>query len=168
LFERAYSTLNLLTPMLVDEGIEIVPYSILDPEEKKALRHFFRQTIFPTLTPLGYDPGRPFPHISSLSVNLAILVKDQLKTSRFARLKIPDSLPQLVALNPGQDQLRHRSRESKHRFVWLEEVVLSNLADLFPGMHVIEAYPFRITRDAEIEIQEMESDDLLSTIEEAV
>ncbi len=168
LFERAYSTLNVLTVMLADEGIEIVPYSKLSPDEKKSLRHFFRQTIFPTLTPLGYDPGRPFPHISSLSVNLAILVKDQLKTSRFARLKIPDSLPQLVALEQEQNQPKRRSREIRHRFVWLEEVVLANLADLFPGMDVIEAYPFRITRDAEIEIQEMESDDLLSTIEEAV
>lgn len=167
LIERACTRFKQLLPNLAAEGIEITGYSALEPTEKESLLKFFRETIFPTLTPLGYDPGRPFPHISSLSINLAILVKDQLKIPRFARLKIPDSLPQLVPVesqNSPAEDLKNRPR----RFVWLEEVVLANLGDLFPGMSVIEAYPFRITRDAEIEIQEMESDDLLATIEEAV
>ncbi len=121
---------------------------------------YFRQVVFPVLTPLAFDPGRPFPHISNLSLNLAVAVRDGKGVERFARVKVPDTLPQLVPVE--------RPTGSRPVLVWLEQVIIGNLQMLFPGLEIMEAYPFRVTRDAEVEIQELESDDLLETIEEAV
>jgi polyphosphate kinase len=111
------------------------------------------------LTPLAFDPGRPFPHISNLSLNLAVVIRDG-NGEHFARVKIPDTLPQLVRIPPDE--------RSGDCFVWLEDVIEANLAELFPGLEIVDAYPFHVTRDAEFAVQEIESDDLLETIEEAV
>lgn len=152
---------NELLPALAAERIQIVQYSDLAEADKLTLDGFFKYAVFPILTPLGYDPGRPFPHISSLSVNLAVMLEDRKGIRRFARVKIPDRIDHLVSL-PGGDA------SQPLRLVWLEQIVIANLASLFPGTKIVDAYPFRITRDAEVEIQELESDDLLETIEEAV
>lgn len=166
--DQAYSCWNHeLLPNLKQAGIEIVDYASVDPLERAEMDRFFRDTVFPVLTPLGHDPGRPFPHISTLSLNLAILVRDRHKVTHFARVKVPDSLPQIVPVPPVKGHVKP-GEPITQRFVWLEQIILSNSNDLFAGMDVVEAYPFRITRDAEIEIQELESDDLLETIEEAV
>lgn len=116
------------------------------------------------LTPLAFDPGRPFPHISNLSLNLAVAVRDAKGVERFARVKVPDTLPQLMPVN----LVEKGTTTSRVVLVWLEQIIAENLEALFPGLEIIEAYPFRVTRDAEVEIQELESDDLLETIEEAV
>jgi polyphosphate kinase len=118
--------------------------------------------VFLVLAPLAFDPGRPFPHISNLSLNLAVVVQDARGEERFARVKIPDTLPQLVPV-PAPE-----GGDRSLRFVWLEQLIIANLQALFPGLEIKEAHPFHVTRDAETSIQELESDDLLETIEEAV
>jgi len=156
LAEAAYACLgNGLKPALGEAGIRILDYADLDDASRGALDDYFQRTVFPVLTPLAFDPGRPFPHISNLSLNLAVVIRDQQGVERFARVKIPNTLPQLVTVAPSQ-------------FVWLEQLIAANLQALFPGLEVVEAHPFHVTRDAEVAIQEVESDDLLETIEEAV
>ncbi len=145
-----------LRPELAETGIRIVDYTGLAERPKAALDSYFQTTVFPVLTPLAFDPGRPFPHISNLSLNLAVVVRDVDGAERFARVKIPNTLPQLVATG------------EPHQFVWLEQLIAANLQALFPGLDVLDAHPFHVTRDAEVAIQELESDDLLETIEEAV
>ena len=127
---------------------------------------------FPTLTPLAFDPGRPFPHISNLSLNLAILIRDLQGVEHFARVKVPDSLPQLVPLQSAAKESKPKSKSSKpakpQYFVWLEQLIVSNLHSLFPGMEVLEAHPFHVTRDADTAIQQLEAGDLLESVEEGV
>jgi len=110
------------------------------------------------LTPLAFDPGRPFPHISNLSLNLAVLIRDREGQERFARVKVPGTLPRLVPVDAGAGRT----------FVWLEDVVAAHLDALFPGMQVLESHPFRVVRNADFEIQELEAADLLETVEEGV
>jgi len=157
---EAYETWRELQNALAQAGIEIRDASQLTVKERGAMETYFRQVVYPVLTPLAFDPGRPFPHISNLSLNLAVAVRDTQGVERFARVKIPDTLPQLVPLEPAQGE--------RVAVIWLEQLIVENLQALFPGLEILEAYPFRVTRDAEVEIQELESDDLLETIEEAV
>ncbi|HEY4365510.1 MAG TPA: polyphosphate kinase 1 [Bryobacteraceae bacterium] len=156
LSNEAYSCLrHHLRPALDQAGIRLVDYADLEATARESLTNYFHRTVFPVLTPLAFDPARPFPHISNLSLNLGILVRDKQGEERFARVKIPNTLPQLVLAAPNT-------------FVWLEQLIAANLQALFPGLEVLEAHPFHVTRDAEVAIQELESDDLLETIEEAV
>jgi polyphosphate kinase len=130
---------------------------------------YFLHNVFPVLTPLAFDPGRPFPHISSGSLNLAVVVGDSQGTENFARVKVPDSLPRLVPVVSSSRQAKtSKLSKSERSFVWLEQLITANLHLLFPGMEIVEAYPFRVTRDAEVAIQELESDDLLESVEEAM
>lgn len=153
-----------LMPALDEAGIFILDYSDLSAEQRDDMRQYFLQKIFPVLTPMAFDPGHPFPHISNLSLNFAVSVRKTSKDVRFARLKIPDSLPQLIPVaRPGSAQ----NRPGK-QYIWIDDVIQSNLDALFPGMTIIEAHPFHITRDAEVEIQEWEASDLLETTEEGV
>ena len=112
------------------------------------------------LTPLAFDPSRPFPHISNLSLNLAVLIRDpDTQKTNFARVKVPAILPRLVPLKPlAPDELL---TPTEQKFVWVEEVIAANLDRLFPGMEIVAAYPFRVTRNTDMEIQEEEADDLL-------
>jgi polyphosphate kinase len=152
-----------LVPGLARHDIQIVDYTSLSERERRAVDAYYQDTIFPVLTPLAFDPGRPFPHISNLSLNLAIVLSGGAERPHFARLKVPQQLPQLVEV-PGA---KNRSRPVM-KCVWIEQVIAANLESLFPGMQVIEAHPFHVTRDAEVAIKELESDDLLETVEEAV
>jgi polyphosphate kinase len=160
---------NILLPTLDREGIRICDISTLTPEERAAMDSYFLLHVFPVLTPLAFDPGRPFPHISSGSLNLAVVVGDNQGIENFARVKVPDSLPRLipVILNPGRAKTS-KSLKTERTFVWLEQLIIANLHLLFPGMEIVEAYAFRVTRDAEVAIQELESDDLLESVEEAM
>jgi polyphosphate kinase len=155
-----------LMPALNDAGIHILEYKDLDERQRTAANRFFDETVFPVLTPLALDQSRPFPHISNLSLNLAIQILDKEGHQRFARLKIPDSLPQLVPVN--RIKRKHKHAPKLLELVWLEEIVAANLGSLFPGMKVVEAHPFHVTRDADIAIKELEAEDLLETIEEGV
>jgi polyphosphate kinase len=160
LMADAYDTWRDIAAALEGAGIELRDYSQLTKHERSAMEAYFREVVYPVLTPLAFDPGRPFPHISNLSLNLAVAVRDAKGVERFARVKVPDTLPQLVPVD--------RASGGRPVLIWLEQLVIENLQMLFPGLDIIEAYPFRVTRDAEVEIQELESDDLLETIEEAV
>jgi polyphosphate kinase len=160
---------DTLLPALEQEGIRISDISSLAPEERFTMDSYFLRDVFPVLTPLAFDPGRPFPHISSRSLNLAVVVGESQGTEYFARVKVPDSLPRLVPVISNSRQAKNsKSSKSERTFVWLEQLIAANLQLLFPGMEIVEAYPFRVTRDAEVAIQELESDDLLESVEEAM
>ena len=137
-------------------------------------RHNRRElrSIFPTLcsrsTPLAFDPGRPFPHISNLSLNLAVLIRDAEGEEHFARIKVPITLPQLIAVDGPARRMKSDNSAKQQTFVWLEDLIASNLNTLFPGMKILEAHPFHVTRDAEIAIQELEAGDLLENTEEGL
>jgi len=155
-----------LLPVLDKCGISIVDYLSLTEREREAVDAYYEKTIFPVLTPLAFDPGRPFPHISNLSVNLAVLLSEGNGEDHFARVKVPDSLPQLVAVSAATGQ--RKTPPAPQKFVWIEQVIGANLQPLFPGWKIIESHAFHVTRDAEVAIKELESDDLLETVEEAV
>jgi polyphosphate kinase len=157
---------GVIRPALAQAGILILDYHELNDAQRAEAKHYFEESVFPVLTPLAFDPGRPFPHISNLSLNLAILIRDAAGEEHFARVKIPATLPQLVRLK--SPQTRDDSSFEQYSFVWLEQVIVANLTTLFPGMEVLEAHPFRVTRNADMVIQELEADDLLETIEESV
>ncbi|MGA2984749.1 MAG: polyphosphate kinase 1 [Terriglobia bacterium] len=156
-------------PGLEQEGISVVDWPSLDGEERAALDAYFQEHVFPVLTPLAFDPGRPFPHISNRSLNLAVVVRDPKGEEHFARVKVPNTLPQLVPVKAASENPPASLLGAKvFKFVWLEQLIAANLRPLFPGMEIVESYPFRVTRDAEVAVQELESDDLLETIEEAM
>ena len=157
-----------LTPELEEAGIQILGWHDLSDRQKQHMHRYFAETVFPVLTPLAFDPGRPFPHISNLSLNLAVAIRDANKVEHFARIKVPDSLPQLVRVAALDSKRKFRRPGKRIALVWLEEVIAANLAALFPGMEVVESYPFHVTRDAEVAIKELEAEDLLETIEEGV
>jgi polyphosphate kinase len=158
-----------LVPALEREGIHILNYAELTEEQRSIANSYFQEAVFPTLTPLAFDPGRPFPHISNLSLNLAILLRAGEGEQHFARVKIPDTLPQLVPVNPvPKAKSRTKVVAKDQSFVWLEQLVTANLEALFPGMKILEAHPFHVTRDADSEIQDLEAGDLLESVEEGV
>ncbi|MGD0226465.1 MAG: polyphosphate kinase 1 [Terriglobia bacterium] len=158
-----------IQPGLEQQAISVVDASSLAADERATLDAYFREHIFPVLTPLAFDPGRPFPHISNLSLNLAVVVRDKKGDEHFARVKVPDTLPQLVPVKGALgDPPASPSAAKAFKFVWLEQLIATNLGLLFPGMDIVESSPFRVTRDAEVAVQELESDDLLETIEEAM
>ena len=170
LYESALRCLNKkILPQLDKAGIHLVDYyKLTEPQGKKA-DDYFREVIYPVLTPLALDPGHPFPHISNLSLNLAIVIRDKKGNEKFARLKVPDTLARLVPIKRSSGAARKDGTiPFHHYFVWLEQVIMANLALLFPGMEVVAAYPFRIIRDADIQIQELEADDLLETMEQSI
>jgi polyphosphate kinase len=165
--ERA--CLDLLLPQLDRAGIHIRNYAELNEAQKAHADNYFKQIVFPVLTPLAYDPGRPFPHISNMSLNLAVVICDPEDNERFARVKVPNTLPRLLPVPTPPEQDAGNGLSTRHySFVWLEQVITAHLDDLFPGMRTVEAHPFRVTRDAEVIIQELEAEDLLETIERGV
>ena len=157
-----------LLPALEAAGIQILDYPALSDAQLALVNTYFAESMFPVLTPLAFDPGRPFPFISNLSLNLAVLIRDAQGAEHFARVKVPDSLPPFISLRAKKKSLkRHRPQETEE-FVWIEQVIAANLSALFHGMEIIEAHAFHVTRDADIEIQELEAEDLLETIEESI
>jgi len=160
---------EVLEPGLREQGVEVLRYEELTAAERRELRAYFKTDISPILTPLAFDPWHPFPHISNLSLNLAVTVLDESETERFARLKVPASLPRLLPVLRGDDGpgagLRHDERT---RLVWMEDVVSANLDLLFPGLEVLHSFPFRVTRDADLDIEEDEAGDLLTAMTEVV
>ncbi|HEY3291139.1 MAG TPA: polyphosphate kinase 1, partial [Anaerolineae bacterium] len=147
-------------PLLCEAGVCVLNYDELDNKQRDQVYEYFHTVVFPVLTPLAFDPGHPFPHISNLSLNLAVMLRDEFDRERFARVKVPPSLPRLVQLSECGE-----TENCPHIFVWMDQVIAANITELFPGMTVQRTYTFRVTRDTDIEIQEDEADDLLSTIE---
>ncbi len=143
-----------LEPLMAKEGIHFTSYDELDEDDQAFLDQQFRERIYPVVTPLAVDPSHPFPYISNLSLNLAITVQHpETRLTRFARVKVPPILPRFMEMPDGE------------RFVPLEEVIAAHLEELFPGMEIVEHHPFRVTRNADIEIEEDRGDDLLVVME---
>src|SRR5258708_7597347 len=151
-----------LLPLLAAEHIHILDYEQLDTIQRIAMQTYFENEIFPVLTPLAVDAGHPFPHISNRSLNLAVMITDSLHGDRPARVKVPPTLPRLIPV-PQAD-----GHGGKRAFVWIEQVIAAHLSLLFPGFDVWESYPFRVLRDADIELREDDSSDLLESIEQSL
>ncbi len=146
--------LTQVVPELAAAGVVLSDWDSLDDDDRRFLVTEFEDRIFPVLTPLSVDPGHPFPYISSLSLNLAVLVRDpHTGERRFARVKVPATLPRFVVLPDGQ------------RFLPLEKVISAHLGQLFEGMEIVEHVPFRVTRNADLAVEEEEADDLLVAVE---
>lgn len=145
---------DAVVPGLADEGVRFSNWSSLDDDDRDWLVQEFEETVFPVLTPLAVDPAHPFPYISDLSLNLAVVVRDpEDGETRFARVKVPPILPRFVVMPDGE------------RFVPLEQVIAAHLDRLFPGLDVVEHHAFRVTRNADFEVEEDEADDLMLAIE---
>jgi polyphosphate kinase len=170
LYRTALQCLNKkILPKLDKAGIHLLDYGKLTESQAQRADDYFKEVIYPVLTPLALDPGHPFPHISNLSLNLAIVIRDKKGNEKFARLKVPDTLARLVPIKRSSGGVRKDGTIPYHHyFVWLEQVIMANLASLFPGLEVVAAYPFRIIRDADVEIQEIEADDLLETMQQSI
>ena len=146
-----------LLPKLGASGIEITSWEELEVQEKDYINKLFTNKIFPVLTPLAVDPSHPFPYISGLSLNLAVLVKKpDTKEELFARVKVPASLPRFI----------ETTEFGGTRFIALEQVIIANLHQLFPGMEIEDYYTFRLTRNADLELEEEESENLLESMEQ--
>jgi polyphosphate kinase len=154
-----------LVPALERAGIRFVDYSELNGRQRGIVDKYFSDVVFPVLTPLAFDPGRPFPHISNLSVNLAVVIRDEKGEERFARVKVPATLSQII---PVERRSRSKAAEKSQTFIWLEDLITAHLPALFPGMQILESHSFHVTRDADIEIQELEAGDLLETTEQGL
>jgi len=143
-----------LVPQLADQGVRFSDWSGLDDDDRAWLVHEFEERVLPVLTPLAVDPAHPFPYISNLSLNLAVVVRDPSEDeTRFARVKVPAILPRFIVMPDGE------------RFVPLEQVIAAHLDRLFPGLEVIEHHAFRVTRNADFEVEGDEADDLMLAIE---
>ena len=155
LAERQASLFNRdLIPALAESDIALVRAADVTKRELSQLHSVFRQQIFPVLTPLAVDPGHPFPYISHLSLNLAVMVRDpQRHQQRFARVKVPPVLPRFIALVEGR------------RYVPLEDVIALHMQALFPGMEVVAHHPFRVTRDGDLDDVDSDAEDLLAAIQ---
>lgn len=144
-----------LIPALAEQGVCIVSSAHLDDEDRRFLAAEFSARIFPVLTPLAVDPAHPFPYISHLSLNLAVMVRDPAEHEpRFARVKVPPLLQRFIALPDGR------------RFIPLEQVIELHLAELFPGMDIVSHHPFRVTRDADLDLVDEDAGDLLAAIQD--
>ena len=148
---------NTLRPELHKHKVKLLDYKDIDKKHQRYLKTYFQEKLFPVLTPLAVDPAHPFPYISNLSLNLVVIVRDrETGEQNFARVKVPNVLPRFVKV----------PETNAHTFVTLEQVIAHNLEALFPGMEILNYYPFRITRDAELDIEEEEADDLISALQE--
>lgn len=157
---------TVLRKQMADQGIYLLDYGDLDTAQKNYLQHYFQEQIFPVLTPLAVDPGHPFPYISNLSLNLAVVVQDvKADQVHFARVKVPRVLPRFVIL--PERQVKSEVAQVCHwQGVPLEQVIAHNLESLFPGMVIQSHYVFRITRNADLAVEEDEADDLMLAIEQ--
>ena len=144
---------DTVLPALVKEGIDILRWDELSPDEREAMSRFFADRVFPVLTPLAVDPSHPFPYISGLSLNLAVVVRNPgTGGEHFARVKVPPLLPRFAHVAEG-------------RFVPLEDVIAVHLDQLFPGMDVVQHHTFRVTRNEDLEVEEDDAENLLAALE---
>lgn len=150
---------ELVRPALAEQGIVIVTWSDLDEAERDRLSTYFHEQVFPVLTPLAVDPAHPFPFVSGLSLNLAITVRQPDDgTQHFARIKVPDNVDRFVELRP-------RDEDTRVRFLPMEVLIAAFLGVLFPGLEIVEHHAFRITRNADMEVEEDRDEDLLQALE---
>ncbi|RCJ42221.1 RNA degradosome polyphosphate kinase [Nostoc minutum NIES-26] len=157
---------RVLQPLLANQGIHILDYINLSQKQRTYLDNYYEEQIFPVLTPLAVDPSHPFPYISNLSLNLAVVVKNpDTEEEFFARVKVPKVLPRFLPL-PPELGIQENEQPAHWTGVPLEQAIAHNLESLFPGMNIQEYHPFRITRNADLALEEDEADDLLLAIEQ--
>jgi polyphosphate kinase len=155
--------LNDVKPLLEQNGIRILEAHEMNDEQRAFAKAYYDSNVHAVLTPLAFDPGHPFPHISNLSLSLAVVIEEKGR-QRFARVKVPPSLPRLLPLNIcADDELK-----TQRCFVWLDQVIVDNIGALFPHKKIVGTYEFRVTRDADLEIAEDEADDLRVSIERSI
>ncbi len=156
-----------VAPALAEQKITIARWDQLDPAEQQRLHSFFRDQVFPVLTPLAVDPAHPFPYISGLSLNLAVVLRNPVtEKEHFARVKVPPLLPRFAAVDleePPEDQ--PSDEPARARFVPLEDIIAVHLDQLFPGMEVLEHHTFRVTRNEDLEVEEDDAENLLQALE---
>ncbi len=155
------TTMREIFAKMAEEGIRIMEVNQLDAEHREVIRQYYHNEIFPVLTPLAVDHVHPFPFISNLSLNLAVWLKRSNghgnQDTEFVRLKVPEALPRLIDV--GKVLRRYADDTSmKDTFLWMEDVISDNLDSLFPGMRVLEQYPFRVTRDADVDYEQEDED----------
>ena len=156
---HAKEFMESVRPALADEGIIVVTWAQLDDDERSRLSSYFHEQVFPVLTPLAVDPAHPFPFVSGLSLNLAVTVRQpEDGTQHFARVKVPDNVDRFVELGP-------REGGAAIRFLPMEELIAAFLSVLFPGLEIVEHHAFRITRNADFEVEEDRDEDLLQALE---
>ena len=161
--EHSHYVTEKLLPALADEHIVLLSWDRLTTTEQERLSRYYRQQVFPVLTPLAVDPAHPFPYISGNSLNLAVLVENPNSgKSHFARVKIPGNMPRLV---PVDDLTDEESREERFGFITMENLIIAHLESLFPGMIIKEARSFRVTRNEDIDVEEDDAENLLNAME---
>ncbi|MEA5572441.1 polyphosphate kinase 1 [Calothrix sp. UHCC 0171] len=157
---------KILRSQLASNRVYILDYIELNQNQRNYLDNYFQEQIFPVITPLAVDPSHPFPYISNLSLNLAVLVKNpETEEEFFARVKVPKVLPRFLPL-PPELGVQNNSKPAVWTGIPLEQAIAHNLESLFPGMNIQEYHTFRITRDADLALEEDEADDLLIAIEQ--
>ena len=161
--EHAHYTIDTILPELEKERIVLLTWDKLTSSEQERLSRYYRQQVFPVLTPLAVDPAHPFPYISGNSLNLAVLVENPNSgKSHFARVKIPGNLPRLV---PVDDMTDEESKDERYGFIAMEKLIAAHLESLFPGMIIKEARSFRVTRNEDIDVEEDDAENLLNAME---
>ena len=161
--EHSHYVTEKLLPALADEHIVLLSWDRLTTTEQERLSRYYRQQVFPVLTPLAVDPAHPFPYISGNSLNLAVLVENPTSgKTHFARVKIPGNMPRLV---PVDDLTDEESREERFGFITMENLIIAHLESLFPGMIIKEARSFRVTRNEDIDVEEDDAENLLNAME---
>ena len=161
--EHAHYVVDHILPDLAKENIKLLSWDKLTIAEQERLSKYFRQQVFPVLTPLAVDPAHPFPYISGNTINLAVLVENPASgKSHFARVKIPDNINRLV---PVDDMTEDEADEVRYGFITMENLIIAHLESLFPGMIIKEARSFRVTRNEDIEVEEDDAENLLNAIE---
>jgi polyphosphate kinase len=161
--EHARIVSEQILPSLAKEHIVLLSWDKLSTSEQERLSRYYRQQVFPVLTPLAVDPAHPFPYISGGSLNLAVLVENPSSgKSHFARVKIPDNLNRLL---PVDDLTDEESTEERYGFITMENLIISHLESLFPGMIIKEARSFRVTRNEDIDVEEDDAENLLNAME---
>jgi polyphosphate kinase len=165
LMDRHSATFADIEPLLAVENVHIVRWADLDQPERERLRTYFREQIFPVLTPLAVDPAHPFPYISGLSLNLAVVVRDpDSGPELFARIKVPANVPRFVSVNTAVRSGVDSGARGTF-FLPLEELIAAHLGQLFSGMQIIEHHVFRVTRNADVEVDDDRDEDLLQALE---
>lgn len=161
--EHAHYTIDTILPELEKERIVLLTWDKLTSSEQERLSRYYRQQVFPVLTPLAVDPSHPFPYISGGSINLAVIVENPASgKSHFARVKIPGNLPRLV---PVDDMTDEESKDERYGFIAMEKLIAAHLESLFPGMIIKEARSFRVTRNEDIDVEEDDAENLLNAME---
>jgi polyphosphate kinase len=170
LYARALHCLHSsILPQLEKSDIYFLEYSKLSKHQKERVQDYFKKTISPLLIPLPLSPGHPFPHVSNLYLNLAIVIRDPKGNQKLMRLQIPDTPPRMFLVKQSSGKARKgRKALDRYYFIWLEQIIIANLGKLFPDQKVVAVHPFRIIRDAAVHVDELEAYDMFDNIEESI